>query len=228
MMTVGTRVAQSRAMITMPAARLATGAVLLAMLTSASVGCASPPKAGYPHASNYSLGDDYTYEKNPDVKLRREYWIVIRANKGSYAMLPRPDGNPWIVEECTTKGPLAPLFESAALCELATAATISRVNALTASEAMQTSTFLHQKLRFVAKDATTGSGGARVEPFAHTDDLLDICKTYPADRNGTLRSMCDEELRYENGGSRPLSAPIYSIEECRVIAARLNELYGIP
>lgn len=228
MMTVGTMVACGRAMTTIPAAaRLATGAVLLAMLTGGSVGC-SRPRADHPHATNYSLGDDYSYEKNPDVKLRREYWIVVRADDGSYAMLPRPDGSPWIVEECTTKGPLAPLFETAALCQPASSATLGRINALTASEAMQTSTFLHRKLRFVAKDATTELGGARVEPFAHTDDLLDICKNYPADRNGTLRSVCDEELRYENASSRPAIARTYSIEECRVVAARLDELYGIP
>ena len=134
-------------------------------------------RPGSPHAQSYALGDDFSYEKNPGVKLSREYWIAIRSDSGSYAMLPRPDGSPSIVEECTAKGPLAPLFDTAALCHQASSGTLGRANALTASEAMQTSTFLHQKLRFVAKEATTELGGASVEPYALTDDLLDICKT---------------------------------------------------
>ncbi|CAN5694445.1 hypothetical protein BH11MYX4_BH11MYX4_34610 [soil metagenome] len=210
------------------ATRLARGAILLSMLTCGVVGCTSARKADYPHAQEYSLGSEYTYERNPDVKLLREYWIVIRADSGSYAMLPRPDGDPRIAEECATKGPLASLFENASLCKQASSsAALGRVNALTASEAMQTSTFLHQKLRFVATEAATELGGANVEPYAHTDDLLDICKTYAADRNGTLRAVCDEELRYENATSRPAIARRYSIDECRIIAPRLNELYGI-
>ena len=210
------------------AVRLACGAVLLALLTCGAVGCTSARKADYPHAQEYSIGDEYTYERNPDVKLLREYWIIIRADSGSYAMLPRPDGDPRIAGECATKGPLASLFENALLCSSASSSSaVGRVNALTASEAMQTSTFLHQNLRFVATEAATELGGANVEPYAHTDDLLDICKTYPADRNGTLRAVCDEELRYENATSRPAIARRYTIDECRIIATRLNELYGI-
>lgn len=208
------------------AVHLATGAVLLAILSCGIGGCTKAP-AEHPHASNYSLGDDHTYEKNPNVQLTREYWIVIRSESGQYAMLPRPDGDPRIVEECTTKGPLAALFENAALCQTASSATLERVNALTASEAMQTSTFLHQKLRFVATDAATELGSASVDPYPHTDDLLEICKSYPDDRNGTLRAVCDEELRYENASARPAIARRYSIDECRTMATRLNELYGI-
>lgn len=51
------------------------------------------------------LGDGDRYKRNPDVKLSREYWIVVRDQGGSYELLPRPDGDPCIVEECTTKGP---------------------------------------------------------------------------------------------------------------------------
>ena len=205
---------------------LAFGTILVAMLTCGAAGCTNP-KPDHPHAQNFVLGDDDTYVKNPDVKLSREYWIVVRSENGSHAMLPRPDGDPRIVEECTTKGPLAPLFESAALCQSASQATLGRVNALTAAEAMQTSTFRHAKLRFVAKEATSELDSPRVEPFPLTDDLLDICKTFPSDRDGTLRAICDEELHYENESERPAIARRHSIEECRVIATRLNELYGV-
>lgn len=181
-------------------------------------------KADYPHASNYVLTNGQTYVKNPDVKLRREYWIIGRATDGTHFMLPRPDGDPRIVEECTTNGPLASLFANASLCQSATQGTLDRVNRLTASEALQTSTFLHSKLRFVA-DASAGTG---VAPFPHTDDLLDICKTFPDDRNGTLKGVCDEELKYENGGARPTIGRVYTADESRVIAARMNEIYGIP
>lgn len=99
------------------------------------------------------------------------------------------------------------------------------MNALSPSEAIQVSTFLHARLRFEVED--TPSSGAWVRPHALTTDLLDVCKTFPADRNGALRAICDEELRYENAGSRPAIARIRSLEECRVMAARLNDLYGI-
>lgn len=197
------------------------------VVLSSLVACAGRGNADHPHASEYALGDGDTYEKNPDVTLAREYWIVIRLSNGAYAMLPRPDGDPRIVEECTSKGPLAATFENAALCKSASSTTLARVNALTASEAMQTSTFLHRKLRFVAIDGGTSQGGARVEPYAHTDDLLAICKAFPADRAGALQPMCDEELRYENASERPAIARVYSLEACRVMATRLNELYGI-
>ena len=206
--------------------RLAFLGIVLSTLLCTAAGCESKPD--YPHATNFALGDDDTYVKNPEVKLKREYWIVVRAESGSHAMLPRPDGSSSIVDECTTKGPLAPLFEGASLCRSATQETLARINALTASEAMQTSTFLHQKLRFVAKEGPGELSGAHVEPFPLTDDLLDVCKTYPSDRNGALRSLCDEELRYENADARPAIGRRYSMEECQVIAARMNELYGIP
>jgi hypothetical protein len=132
--------------------------------------------------------------------------------------------NPRIALECANNGPLASLFANASLCQSATQGTLDRVNRLTTSEAMQTSTFLHSKLRFVV-DPMAGTG---VAPFPLTDDLLDICKTFPEDRNGTLRSVCDEELRYEHGGARPTIGRTYTADEARVIAARMNEIYGIP
>lgn len=179
-----------------------------------------------PHPSDYVFVDGQTYEKNPEVKLAREYWIIGVARDGTRFMLPRPDGDRRIVEECRSKGPLAPLFEGAQLCTSATQASVARVNALTASEARQVSTFLHQRLRFEVEQSDGVS--PRVEPFPLTSDLLDVCKTFPADRAGVMRATCDHLLGNEMSSSgAPEIAHVLSLDECRVIAARLNELYGI-
>lgn len=39
--------------------------------------------------------------------------------------------------------------------------------------------------------------------------------------------MCDEELRYENASERQAVARVSSEDECKAMAARLNEIYGI-
>lgn len=204
-----------------------SAALTVSLAAFACVAVACDDKADHPHSTNFVLGDDDTYVKNPSVTLAREYWIIVRAENGTHAMLPRPDGDPRIVEECTTKGPLASLFESAQLCRSATQKTLDRVNNLSADEALQTSTFLHERLRFVAVAPVSELDGAHVEPYPMTDDLLDVCRRNPADRAGVLRSICDEEFRYEDADSRPAIARIYTMAECSVLAPRLNELYGI-
>ncbi|MBX3187611.1 MAG: hypothetical protein KF819_11375 [Labilithrix sp.] len=198
----------------------------VAALTLAA--CGSTAKVSSPHPHDFVLTDGSTYEKNPDVKLAREYWIVIKTPDGKHAMLPRPDGDRRIVEECKAKGTLAPLFVDTGLCASATATTLSRVNGLTASEAMRVSTFLHERLRFTALAPDDASGRpASVDPYPLTSDLLDVCKRFPADREGALRAICDDELRWEEGGVRPAIARVYSVDETRVIADRLNDLYGV-
>ena len=166
--------------------------------------------------------------EEPNVKLAREYWIVIVDPNGSRAMLPRPDGDERVVAECLANGPLASTLRNAALCSPATSATLPRINALSPSEAIQVSTFLHEKLRFSANEGDVAKGvGASVQPYPLTDDILEVCKAFPVDRNGALRERCDEELTYENSSARPSIARIYSIEDARALATRLNELYGI-
>jgi hypothetical protein len=160
------------------------------------------------------------------VKLAREYWIIGVAKDGTRFMLPRPDADPRIVEECRSKGPLAPLFENAQLCTTATQASLARVNALTAAEARQVSTFLHARLRFVVDESANVP--PRVEPYPLTSDLLDVCKTYRADRDGVLRATCDHLLGNDMSSSgAPEIGHVLSVDECRVIAMRLDELYGI-
>jgi hypothetical protein len=202
------------------------------LLTGLLAACASKTGAdaaatpANPHPSDYTFVEGQTYEQNPEVKLAREYWIIGVAKDGTRFMLPRPDGDRRIAEECRTRGPLAPLFEGAQLCASATQASLARVNALTASEATQVSTFLHQRLRF----AVEVSEGAppRVEPYALTSDLLDVCKTFPADRGGVMRATCDRLLGNQMSSSgAPEIGHVLSLDECGIIAARLNELYGI-
>jgi hypothetical protein len=175
----------------------------------------------HPHAGDVVLTDGQAYEKNVEVKLAREYWIIIRSEDGTRAMVPRPDGNEQIVAECTSRGPLEPLFRGAALCAPADQRTMARVNAMTADEAIRTSTFLHERLRFVAK----AEGG--VTPFVWPSDVRDVCARFPAERGGVLRSICDEEARAEESGMRTASFRQYAPDESRAIADRVNELYGI-
>ncbi|MFO0639931.1 MAG: hypothetical protein U0183_12015 [Polyangiaceae bacterium] len=206
---------------------LRAGAFFASFLLAAALGgCAHEPS--HPHATNFALTDGYTYEKNPNVKLSREYWIIVADPKGSRAMLPRPDGDPRVVAECVANGPLASTLRDAQLCSQATAETLPRVNALSPTEAVRVSTFLHEKLRFSADEGDANKGIApSVQPYPLTDDILDVCKTFPADRSGALRERCDEELKYENASERPSIARVYSVEDARALAARLNELYGI-
>ena len=78
---------------------------------------------------------------------------------------------------------------------------------------------LHERIAGVAR--------ARERPHL-TSDLLDICKKYRADRDGVLRATCDHLLGNEMSSSgAPEINHVLSLEECRVIANRLNELYGI-
>ena len=196
------------------------------LFSAVLVGCG--PQASHPHATNFALTDGSRYEKNPNVKLAREYWIVIVDPNGSRAMLPRPDGDERVVAECVANGPLASTLRNAELCSPATSATLPRINALSASEAIQVSTFLHEKLRFRANEGDAAKGVfPSVQPYPLTDDVLEVCKAFPVDRNGPLRERCDEELKYETGGDRPAIARIYSIEDAQALATRLNELYGI-
>lgn len=184
--------------------------------------CASeeePPRS--PHPYDHVLTEGQRHVPNPDVTLRREYWLVVQdERRGTFAMAPRPDGDPRIAAECATKGPLAAMFEGAALCRQASATTVARVNALTRDEAMTTSTFLHARLRFV-----TAFGG--VEPYPLRTDIIDVCRSSPAARAGALRSLCDEELYWAEQELRPAIARSYTPEEAAALAAELNALYGI-
>lgn len=206
---------------------LRAGALFAPLLLSAVLsGCAQV--ASHPHATDFVLTDGYTYEKNPNVKLSREYWIIVADPNGSRAMLPRPDGDPRVVAECAANGPLAATLRGAQLCSQATSETLARVNALTPDEAVRVSTFLHEKLRFSANEGDAEKGIApSVQPYPLTDDILAVCKAFPADRSGALRERCDEELKYEGASARPSIARVYSVEDARALATRLNELYGI-
>ena len=183
---------------------------------------ACAPRAAGPHPQDFVLEEGQQYEKNADVALQREYWIVVSAEDGTRFMLPRPDGDPRVVAECGRGTPLAATFQNAKLCESANGQTLARVNALSKAEAMKTSTFLHGKLAFVVSGDRT-----RVEPYPLASDLLDVCKTYPDERSGALRSVCDDELRYESANGRPSIARSSSAAENAAITSRLNDLYGI-
>jgi hypothetical protein len=186
-----------------------------------------PGCSNNPHPHDIVLGAENHYEKNPNVTLAREYWIIITTTGGNYALFPRPDGDPSIVAECERGTPLAALFRNAALCEGARSAeTADRVNALTLDEALQTSTFLHSQLVFSVQTVKSFSGDrTAIVPYPLYSDTIDICHAYTGDDGGVLNSVCDEERRSENG--EPLARHIRSEAENTALASHLNALYGI-
>jgi hypothetical protein len=184
-----------------------------------------------PHPHDHPGVSGRHYEKNPSVALAREYWIIsVDTDRGTRAMLPRPDGDRRIVRECEANGPLAAFFRSAALCASASSTeAVERINALTRDQALRISTFLHEKLYFVSEDR--GEEGlpqaADVNPHPLTSDILDVCKTFESDRAGALRELCDYEQERQASGGGGHMARGMSTDEARALAARLNELYGI-
>jgi hypothetical protein len=184
-----------------------------------------------PHPHDHPGVSGQHYEKNPGVALAREYWIIaVDTDRGTRAMLPRPDGDRRVVAECKANGPLASLFRDARLCEYASGTeAVERINALTRDEALRISTFLHERLYFVAEDRDEEAPLelAVVNPYPLTSDTLDVCKMFASDRAGALRALCDYELeRKANGGGDHMARGM-STAEARALAARLNDLYGI-
>jgi hypothetical protein len=54
-------------------------------------------------------------------------------------------------------------------------------------------------LRFEVEQS--GGVSPRVEPFALTSDLLDVCKTFPADRGGVMRATMGGQLEVAGSSS---------------------------
>ena len=58
--------------------------------------------------------------------------------------------------------------------------------------------------------------------------MRDVCGRSPAARAGELREECDREAAYGEKGARPSIAYRRTRAQSEVLAASLNELYGIP
>lgn len=190
-------------------------------LVPLSLGCTHSVEPS-PHPLDFQLQEGQRHVRNPDVTLRREYWVVVEES-GKYFMFPRPDGADAIARECATSGPMASSFRDASLCAPASSkAQVDRVNSLSQSEAFSVSSFLHARLHFVVNE-----DGTTIAPYALLSDVVDICKSYSKDRLGKLENVCNRELAWQSGGARPAIAIAYTKDEAASLVSLLNDWYGV-
>jgi hypothetical protein len=202
-----------------------------ALLTTALLAaCSSPPDAAVPgvespnpKAPDVVFADGEVYVKNPAVELRREYWIVFRLRDGRHAMFPRPDGAPAIAAECAAGSALGERFRKNALCQPASSdEEVRRINSMTAEDAMETSTFLHDRLKFQRE-------GSAITPFPYTSDVLAVCRAFPDLAATALEPRCRDEIQAaERGGRRPAIFRQWTEAELGALPDALNRLHGVP
>lgn len=190
-----------------------------ALLATAACGSTPPPYS--PHPYDFVPGPDDTYMPNEAVTLTREYWVIFQQPDGTHYMFPRPDGEPLLAEACAADDAFGLMLQTAQLChEAASSADVARVNALTIEEARQISTYLHGRLLFEPGEGDT-------TPHALISDTIDVCNTQPAVRQGALLAVCDRELGWADGGSRPSIFNPLTEDEASALAASLNQLYEV-
>lgn len=191
-------------------------------LVAASQACAASAPVESPKPYDIAAQDGYTFEKNEDVKLAREYWTILRGPNDAYALVPRPDGAAPIAEECGRGTALAKRFERASLCRTATsAADVERVNALSREDARAVSSFLHGGLRFRRE-------GQTIVPHPLTSDIIEICKASESLREGELADVCAFEMQHADPGvPRPDIGYVFTERDLEHLPAALNALYGI-
>jgi hypothetical protein len=136
-------------------------------------------------------------------------------------MIPRPDGAPYLSDVCADAShELHPLVEQYPLCEPATASSVDLVNAMDPADALALAHYLNDRLVFIA-------GADGVTPYALPSDILMACQEDSAFRNGPLQERCDFEIECAEGGDCPSIGWTHTGEEGVVLAAKMNELYGI-
>lgn len=196
------------------------GIVAVALCHACAGGEVKPAES--PKPQDLALGDDYRYVENPDVKWKREYWVLLQSKEtGRFAMYPRPDGNPLIQEACASDGKLRERFEANALCSSAgSEAAVNRINSLSREDARFVSTWLHERLVF-RRD------GEGITPSPLTSDILAACAAASVEeRKGVFAKRCDFE---EKGaaGTRPSIFLQFTEAELDAWPTALNRLYGI-
>jgi hypothetical protein len=191
----------------------------LAICTQA---CAASAPVESPKPFDFGVQDGYTFEKNRDVGLAREYWTILRGPNEAYALYPRPDGAPRIAEECAKDTDLSKRFHGLSLCAAATSsAAVERVNSLTRDDALAISTFLHRGLRF-------RRAGNAIEPHPLTSDIVEVCKGNDELRSNELADVCGFEMRYaDSNAPRPDIGYVFTERDLQHLPQALNALYGI-
>lgn len=183
------------------------------------LGCGSDDDRG---SCSYSHCDDFVVEaskviKNPAVKLKREYWVTFQ-NGDRVAMFPRPDNATEATSECGKDTTMAGLLARNGICP---PADVAKVNAMSREDALAVSTFLHDRLRFVAR-------GNSVLPFPYTDDTIGVCDANPTARTGALKAVCDRAYQRRSSDNRAELAVQLTEAEAAAFAPLLNQLYGVP
>ena len=159
----------------------------------------------------------------PDCQntLHREYWRVFVRDGGEAAVIPRPDGAPGLRPICTDpRHELRSIVDRYMLCTAAASIEDVRVvNAMSASDALQITHFLHGQLRF---RVVVSGGAAHIHPLPMPSDVVDACESTRRPISPALDLRCQ-------GARQPEGMfVIYKDREAAEdLASRLNELYGI-
>jgi len=212
--------------------------------TTATEGIVSPVASeaggGNPSGSCTAMGDgsrlfdhypgpDSTYLPDCQLTLPREYYRVFTVPDGTAYMIPRPDGNPDLYDPCADPNhELAAIVARYELCGFASSSSddpeeesVILANAMDPADALAVAHYLHERLVF------RPAAGQGVNPGVFGSDILDACKMDEAFRNGVLAERCDFEILAEQSGGRMPIGFFYEGEQARVLADKMNELYGI-
>jgi hypothetical protein len=202
------------------------------LLIVAIAACGAPAKP-LGNASELSK-PDYRIEKTPggpelgvviDLQKPRTVpyftiYVVARTDgTQAAALVPRPDTE--LAGSCTTKNELSDIARRAGLCDVPVSegAFVERVNQLPIEDALRVKRFLELELRFEAIEEQ--AGWWKVWPFPHKHDVTAICTR--VGRGGLSEDLCEfwspqhmtEEMRF------------FSEADTKLLAQRLNELYGL-
>lgn len=159
----------------------------------------------------------------PDCQgsLTTDYFRVFAQADGTAYMIPRPDGWSYLAEVCADAShELHAIVEEYELCEPATEETVDLVNAMDPADALAVAHYLNDRVVFVAH-------ADGVSPYVIPTDIVLACQQDEAFRNGPLKDRCDFEIECVQTGVCPSIGWTHIGEEGRILADKMNEMYGI-
>jgi hypothetical protein len=160
----------------------------------------------------------------PDCRnpLAREYWRVFTKDETTGHMIPRPDGAPELRPVCDDpQNALRGVVDRYDLCTAAyTQDQVDTINAMSISDALAVGHYLHTQLKFVAAE-----GGIGIAPSPIPSDVVDAC-ALGGEPSIDLQAICESvRAGLADGGETVF---LYTGPAAVELAARLNQLYGIP